>query len=81
MARAAAILRGEVGDLRGALLVFAAYEYAVPKPSLDDNWNAVRSMSPRIAEIYDAGIQFAPEAQVWSEWWTLEIHIFWPLRR
>jgi hypothetical protein len=31
-----------------------------------DDWRVAR-----IAEIYDQGIQFAPEAQVWSEWWTL----------
>ncbi len=44
--------RAAVGVALGLPMVFAAYEYAVPKPSLDDNWNAVRSMSPRIAEIY-----------------------------
>jgi hypothetical protein len=31
-----------------------------------DEWRVAR-----IAEIYDQGVQFAPEAQVWSEWWTL----------
>ncbi len=31
---------------------FAAYELALPKPTLDDNWNVVSAMSPRIAEIY-----------------------------
>jgi UDP-2,3-diacylglucosamine pyrophosphatase LpxH len=44
--------RAAVGIALGLPMVFAAYEYAVPKPSLDDNWNAVRSMSPRIAELY-----------------------------
>lgn len=44
--------RAAVGVAIGLPMIFAAYEYAVPKPSLDDNWNAVRSMSPRIAEIY-----------------------------
>jgi len=31
-----------------------------------DEWRVAR-----IAEIYDQGVQFAPEAQVWAEWWTL----------
>lgn len=31
-----------------------------------DGWRVAR-----IAEIYDQGVQFAPEAQVWAEWWTL----------
>jgi UDP-2,3-diacylglucosamine pyrophosphatase LpxH len=44
--------RVAVGAAIGLPMVFAAYEYAVPKPSLDDNWNTVKAMSPRIAEIY-----------------------------
>ncbi len=46
--------RVAVGAAIGLPMIFAAYEYAVPKPSLDDNWNIVRAMSPRIAEIYNA---------------------------
>ncbi len=44
--------RTAVGIALGLPFVFAAYEYAVPKPSLDDNWETVKAMSPRIAEIY-----------------------------
>ncbi len=44
--------RAAVGVAVGLPLAFAAYEYAVPKPSLDNNWAVVASMSERVAEIY-----------------------------
>jgi UDP-2,3-diacylglucosamine pyrophosphatase LpxH len=45
--------RTAVGIAVGMPALFAAYEYAVPRRTLDDNWATVAAMSHRIAEIYD----------------------------
>jgi UDP-2,3-diacylglucosamine pyrophosphatase LpxH len=42
-----------VGIAVGMPALFAAYEYAIPRRTLDDNWSTVAAMTARIAEIYD----------------------------
>jgi UDP-2,3-diacylglucosamine pyrophosphatase LpxH len=44
--------RTAVGLALGLPTLFAAYEYAAPRPTLDDNWAHVAAMSPTLAALY-----------------------------
>jgi UDP-2,3-diacylglucosamine pyrophosphatase LpxH len=58
-----------VGMAIGVPAILAAYEYAVPRTSLDDNWKAVTAMSPRIAEIYGSpAVIFGHTHIPYGEW-------------